>query len=349
MLAMLLLSLMLLGVATPGVAQGLPADAASRPLPQGASVGIIYKSSLGRPGKPEEFEKTEQAAGAVQQALLRYGYQVHSRAEVVQRLVASAAECPGGAQECEAADVLQTLQLDAVVLVALWPEGLTIEVTTAKATGTAKGPVGDDDGSRAAVILKEAFDDLALGREVTVRVDGFPSGAEVRLDREVIGVVGSAMPVTARRKPGRHVVVLSKEGFATTEKQFEVPRGAADPFVISVKMEPAGSVAVTPDLLQPHDDGNARWDYIVGGSATALGALLMIAPAIAAMNDGECNGSPDERRCDSRYRFDWAEGLQLAAGLISLSAGIYVIVDTPIRASMTTDGDSAYVQLQTSF
>ena len=323
-----------------------------RPLPLSRPVGIVYPSEVGRTTSNtlQDDDVTVAAIAEVEQTIRQLGYQVISRADVIKQLIDAGTNCSSGVQNCAPADVLRTLKLGAVVLVAIWwdrkPADITIEVTTADATGLAKGQLDGDVGHLVPDLVTRALRDLKNGRAVDVVIHSVPLGAEVRLDGELIG----SAPASAKARPGEHEAILSYPDYVTTSRHFEVPRGAEEPWRVDVTMErtPASAAHAQAVPLPPPTDPTPAWDYVLGGALGVAGAALVVSPILTVAQAGDCKALARNRDCE-RVSFGWQAGLQLAGGLLALSGAAVLFATTPIRASLSTDGESLHAQLHASF
>ncbi|HEX7479098.1 MAG TPA: PEGA domain-containing protein, partial [Polyangiales bacterium] len=268
---------------------------------------------------------------------------------VIQKLVDSGINCPSGVQNCDAKDVLNALDLGAVVLVAIWwsrtPADITIEITSADAVGTAKGKLDADVNERVPGLVAGALQDLKNGKAVQLQINTLPVGAEVRLDGELLGT----SPVKGRAVPGAHEIVASYPDYVTTSQHLELPRGADGPVPVHIALERAtsSSARVTTAPLAQRE-ATPSWDYALGGTLGGVGALLVVTPVLTAVRSGDCFDGPNNVACQ-RVHFGARAGLQLVGGVLALAGATWLIVKTPIRASLSTDGDSAYAQLKASF
>lgn len=339
--------LLLLGFGSPAAGQ-----LSERPLPSTRPVGIVYPSALSRTtaNTREDDALADKAVAAVEQTLRALGYQVLGRADVVQKLVEADVECPTGVFNCPSAEVLRALDLGAVVLVAIWwdrrPADVTIEVTTADATGIAKGKLDGDASKTVPELVTRALKDLANGKAVEVRINAVPIGAEVRLDGELLG----AAPVTAKTQPGPHEVMLSYPDYVTTSRQFDVPRGAEGPVPIDITLERTReSAARAPAVpLPPPTRPSPGWDYALGAILAGAAVTLAVNPVRTLASDGECDDSPHGGSC-TPVGFDARSGLQLAGSALALTAAVYTFVTLPISSSVTASEDSIHVQISSSF
>jgi hypothetical protein len=327
------------------------AQIATRPLPPTRPVGIIFQSEVGKTtGNSREDDRLTQAAiTAVEQSLRQLGYTVIPRAEVIQKLIDSGINCPSGVQNCEPRDVLSALDLGGVVLVAIWwnrtPADITIEVTSADAVGTAKGKLAADVNEHVPALVASALQDLKNGKAVELQINTLPLGAEVRLDGQLLGTA----PVTGRAIPGAHEIIVSYPDYVTTSQHLDVPRGADDPLPVHIALErTTGSKARTERVPLVDPNPAPVWDYALGGGLGVLGAVLAVTPLLTLARGGDCADGTNNVACQ-RVHFGTRAGLQLAGSVLALAGATYLFVATPIRASLSTDGESAYAQLSASF
>lgn len=328
----------------------MSAQLSARPLSADRPIGIVFQSEIGRTtgNTRKQDELTQAAIGEVEQTLRRLGYRVIPRAEVVQKLIDSGINCRAGVMACEPTEVLNTLQLGAVALVAIWwdrtPADITIEFTTADSVGSAKGALDGDVAKHVPALVTAALQDVQSGKAVMVQINALPIGAEVRLDGELLGNA----PVSAKARPGSHEVILSYPAYVTTSQHFEVPRGAEEPFPVHVSMERAGeSGARTADIDSPSPHATRAWDDLLGTGLAVVGVALVITPLVTLARSGDCSDS-NSSSCQ-QVHFGWRSGLQLAGGVLALSGAVVVFATTPIRASLSTNGEIVHVQLHGSF
>jgi hypothetical protein len=337
----------LLGYGAPVAAQG-----SDRPLPSTRPIGIVYPSEIGRTttNTQQDDDLAMKAIAEVEQTLRRLGYQVVSRAEVVQKLIDAGVNCAAGVQNCPASEVLKSLDLGAVVLVAIWwdrrPADITIEVTTADATGIAKAKLQGDAGSQVPELVNSALKDLKNGKAVEVGIYSVPIGAEVKLDGDLVGTA----PVNAKARPGPHEVIVSYPDYVTTSQHFEVPRGGEAPLRVDVTLErTTASAARAADVpLPPPTRVTPAWDYVLGGALAVAGVGLVISPIATLARDGDCKDGADATGCE-QVDFGWRSGLLLAGGVLALTGSVVLFATTPIRACLSTDGEAVHAQLRGSF
>ena len=339
--------LLMLGLGSPAAAQ-----LSQRPLPSTRPIGIVYPSEVGRTttNTLQDDDLAMKAIAEVEQTLRQLGYQVISRSEVIQKLVDAGVNCPAGVHNCPSADVLRTLDLGAVVLLAIWwnrrPADITVEVTTADATGIAKGKLDTDVSRQVPGLVTSALQDLPNGRAVEVGIFSVPVGAEVRFDGELLGTA----PVNAKARPGPHEVIVSYPEYVTTSRHFEVPRGADAPVRVDVTLErTTASAARAPAVPQPPPmQATPAWDYALGGALGVAGAVLVVSPIMTIAGSGDCDDRASNDGCE-RVHFGWRSGLLMAGGVLALSGSVLLFATTPIRASLSTDGETVHAQLHGSF
>lgn len=337
----------LFGVGAPAAAQ-----LSERPLPSTRPIGIVYPSEVGRTttNTLQDDDLAMKVIAEVEQTLRRLGYQVMSRAEVIQKLVDAGESCPSGVYNCPTSDVLRSLDLGAVVLIAIWwerrPPDITIEVTTPDATGIAKAKLDGDPSRQVPELVNSALKDLKNGKAVEVGIYSVPIGAEVRLDGELLGTA----PVSAKARPGPHEVIMSYPEYVTTSRHFDVPRGAEGPMRVDVTLErTTASAARAADVpLPPPTRATPAWDYALGGALALSGAALIISPIMTIARNGECEDGANVDGCE-RVDFGWRSGLLMAGGVLALSGSVLLFATTPIRASLSTDGETVHAQLHGSF
>lgn len=69
--------------------------------------------------------------------------------------------------------------------------------------------------------LKQLQDGLEVVIQTKVRIESTPSGAEVYIDAEAAGKVGTT-PVDLTIEPGKHLVILKAEGYFTTTESLQI-------------------------------------------------------------------------------------------------------------------------------
>jgi hypothetical protein len=335
-------------------ARSAAAQMAERPMPAVRPVGIIYPSAMGSMtgNSLKQDQLTEAAIAEVEQSLRQLGYQVLPRSDVVLKLNDSGIQCPSGVYNCAPIDVLKTLNLGAVVLVAIWwnrsPADITIEVTTPDAVGSAKGTLKEDVRRTVPALVTSALQDLQNGKAVELQIKSLPIGAEVRLDGELIGTA----PLSAKARPGPHEVVLRYPEYVTTSHHFEVARAARSPLLVDVAMERAGATAARRATMNdPSRDSNSKlptWDYLLGAALGIAGVAVLVAPIDTLSRDSDCGAMTNKVGCE-RVHFGARSGLQVAGGVLALSGAVVLFVATPIRASLSTNGEGLHAQINGSF
>jgi hypothetical protein len=335
-----------------GFGASAAAQASDRPLPSTRPIGIVYPSEIGRTttNTQQDDDLAMKAIAEVEQTLRRLGYQVVTRAEVVQKLIDAGVNCAAGVQNCPASEVLKSLDLGAVVLVAIWwdrrPADITIEVTTADATGIAKAKLEADVSRQIPELVNSALKDLNNGKAIDVGIYSVPIGAEVKLDGDLVGTA----PVNAKARPGPHEVIVSYPDYVTTSRHFEVPRGGEAPLRVDVTLErTSASAARAADVpLPPPTRATPAWDYALGGVLAAGGVVLLISPIMTLARDGDCKNGGNADGCE-RVDFGWRSGLLMAGGALALTGSVLLFATTPIRASLSTDGETVHAQIRGSF
>jgi hypothetical protein len=283
-----------------------------------------------------------------EQTLRRLGYNVMNRAEVVTGLIESDVNCQDGVHNCSPTEVMRALDLGGVVLVALWwdrsPTDIAIEVTSASAVGSAKGRLDGPIAARVSGLVSAALEDLRGGRAALVRINTLPVGAQVRVDGELVG----RSPVTAELRPGPHEALLTYPDYVTTAHHFDVPRGG-EPMAVHVALERSSQEVANASSasLQGSSEPTAAWDYAAAGVLGVAGAVLLVSPLITLAQDGECDGA-NNLSCD-RIQFGSRATWQLVGGIASLGVGAFMIAATPIRASLTADGESIHASVHGQF
>ena len=195
-------------------------------------------------------------------------------------------------------------------------------------------------------LVNSALKDLKNGKAVEVGIYTVPIGAEVKFDGELLGTA----PVNAKARPGPHEVMLSYPDYVTTSRHFEVPRGAEGPLRVDVTLErttaSAASAANVP--LPPPTRATPAWDYALGGALALAGVTLVISPLMTIVRDGDCKDGANADGCE-RIDFGWRSGLLMTGGVLALSGSVLLFATTPIRASLSTDGETVHAQLHGSF
>ena len=136
----------------------------------------------------------------------------------------------------------------------------------------------------------------------------------------------------------------------TTSRHFDVPRGAEGPLRVDVTLErtTASAARAAEVPLPPPTRATPAWDYALGGVLALAGATLVISPIMTIAEDGECKDGANINGCQ-RVDFTWRSGLLMAGGVLALSGSVLLFATTPIRASLSTDGETVHAQLHGSF
>ena len=172
--------------------------------------------------------------------------------------------------------------------------------------------------STAAATLRTKLDALAKGPS-TLSVVSDPTGAEVRIDGEVVGQTPLDRPVV----PGKRVLRVSKEGYIAIEREVTFVEGVQE----SVSFE----LDKVPSRLPPRPWG---WVSLGVGIASIGGAV-----AFAVLRDrpyelgGACDG--DNRDADGDCRRVWNTefhvlGFALAGGALT-TLGVAILLNSKSR------------------
>jgi hypothetical protein len=129
--------------------------------------------------------------------------------------------------------------------------------------------------------------------QVTVSVDG--AGASVTVDGEAAGVTPLAAPVSL--DPGKHTVVVRKEGYVTVERPISVAAGESTTLTIGLLAQgsPQGSgkapaatgVAAEPSPAPQEGAGGLGWRVLtLGGAGLAgVGVVVGTITGVVALSD----------------------------------------------------------------
>jgi PEGA domain len=336
------------------------------PLPSGARFAMLpTQSALPQAAAGSEAQRAE-ALQAVTTALRKRGYQVMSEAQVQAALSERLPDGCSDVATCDPKLALHALRVDAVVSLAVWQRKdgaaeLVVFVQRHANYGQAERALAAADLADVATdTLATALGDTLVRHEVTVRIESDPPGASVHIDQSPAG----RSPVTLELAPGNHLVIIETPGYVTDAHYLDVPRGAAEPFVHTVKLgQPLTASASHEDApltaaskggsLQSETDANSGSDtanYIVAAALGALAVTLLANAVYAADRDGECTGRLDVNGlCSARGTLEaafWASlGVGAAAGL---GAGA-VLVFMPLSSSEHKAPTGAALQLRTHF
>jgi PEGA domain len=302
------------------------------PLPAGARLAVLPSTNELPSAAGAASLQREEAVQAVTTALRKRGYQVMPEGQTDAAL---AARLPDGCRDavtCDPKLALQALGVDAVVSVALWQRKqgdaqLVVYVQRTRNYGQAELAITSASlADVAGDAVAQALDDTLERHELTVRIESEPPGASVHVDQ----VSAGRTPVTLELTPGSHLVIVETPGFITDAHYLEVPRGASEPFVHTVKLARAiGATEDHPDAplaAAPIDDapgpsrGSDAANYVLAGVLGAVALPLLVNAAYALAEEGECTGRRDPAsRCSARATLGagfWASlGVGLAAGL----------------------------------
>jgi hypothetical protein len=156
----------------------------------------------------------------------------------------------------------------------------------------------------------------ALPRFVgTVAVAADPAGATVVVDGEAVG----ATPLVSSLwlDPGKHTVVVSKEGFESVERPISVSAGTSTTVSIALLAQAKAGTAsgATPTLLPqpvpPIATGGARWSPLVYAGFGLAGAGLIagsVTGAIAIGKASSLGGSCENKACPPSASSDLSTG-----------------------------------------
>lgn len=180
----------------------------------------------------------------------------------------------------------------------------------------------------AAATLRTKLDALAKGPS-SLSITSEPSGAEVLLDGEIIGVTPLERPVV----PGKAVVRVSKEGFIGIEREVDLVEGVAE--TLSFELEKV------PSRLPSRPWG---WVSLGAGVAALAGATTF---AVLGASErpyklgGKCAKPPGQKangpledaegNCQFIWNTEWhALGLGLAGGAL-VTLGVAVLLNSRAR------------------
>lgn len=172
----------------------------------------------------------------------------------------------------------------------------------------------------AAATLRTKLDALAKGPS-TLMITSEPTGAEVLLDGEIIGVT----PLERSVIPGKAVVRVSKEGFIAIEREVTLVEGVAE--------------SVTFDLEKvPSRLPSRPWGWVsLGVGIAALGAAATFAVLGATEREYKLGGDTNEGcyrnedmdgDCKYVWNTEWhALGLGIAGGALT-TLGVAVLLNS---------------------
>ena len=100
--------------------------------------------------------------------------------------------------------------------------------------------------------------------------------------------------------------------------------------------------------LPPPTRATPAWDYALGGALALAGTVLVISPIMTLARDGDCKDGATAEGC-ARIDFGWRSGLLMTGGVLALSGSAVLFATTPIRGSLSTDGEIVHAQLHGTF
>ena len=325
-------------------------------LPPGSRVGILVPAGTGiSPGQTHSTsnpELVETAMKALQEVLIGLRYEVLSPMEVLTGLIDANTQCGRDVHYCEPSQVLQALELDATIRLSVWtdeqPGVIRVSLTLPRATGQAEDQIIGDPTKLVPPLVSTALQDAASGQAVRVDIRALQGPAQVRVEGQVIGTT----PLSHNFTVGTHSVTLEAPGFVTTSRRIEVSRGMETPVLVTFDLkrapdaEPASEAMLIPFASEDPSDGEASsMNFVVGTASIALGVPLGVVSTIALAEDGQCRDDLGlDAACD-RTNAEFPQVGMLIGGVLLTAVGIYFLVDAPIGASMSTDGDSVHVQI----
>lgn len=119
----------------------------------------------------------------------------------------------------------------------------------------------------------------------------------------------------------------------------------------------ANAVAVTTASSAPRSDDPVRtevhWsNYLAGGGLVAIGAAVMVGPAISMAREGQCvDGGvapPPPASCEG-YVFDGTQKALLGVGAVAAAAGLVVLAWRPIRLGVEAGAQRTMLRVSGAF
>lgn len=161
----------------------------------------------------------------------------------------------------------------------------------------------------------------------TLRVEVSSPGAAILIDGQEVGL--SPMDVPQRLEPGRHVVVVRREGYLTATETVTVRAGQRVTRKISLR-KPSSKVVVYRERRKPRKGWGVFWTGV--GVTAALAVTLAVTGGITlyeqAVLDDESRSV--ERRllaADRGQTYQWVnDGLLIAAGATALFTTVWGLV-----------------------
>jgi hypothetical protein len=165
------------------------------------------------------------------------------------------------------------------------------------------------------------------GQLGTLRVEVSSPGAAILIDGQEVGL--SPMDVPQRVEPGRHVVVVRREGYLTATETVTVRAGKRVTRQIRLR-KPSSKVVVYRERRKPRKGWGVFWTGV--GVTTALAVTLAVTGGITlheqAVLDDESRSV--ERRLLAAERgqtYQWVnDGLLIAAGATALFTTVWGLV-----------------------
>jgi hypothetical protein len=148
---------------------------------------------------------------------------------------------------------------------------------------------------------------------VAMAVD--PAGATIVVDGEAVGAAPLASPVWL--DPGKHTVVVSKDGFESVERPISVSAGTSTTVSIALLAQAKGETASGPasqpsaESAPPRGDGGKKWSPLVYGGFALAGAGLLagsVTGAIAIGKASSLGGSCQNKACPPSASDDLSTG-----------------------------------------
>ena len=180
----------------------------------------------------------------------------------------------------------------------------------------------------------------------TVEIDSDPEGAAVFVDNVPVGQT----PVVVHLEPGPHTLKMEKHGHQPHADSFDVEDGVNRrlAYVLpGVVTAPIRVESPPPSNANGEDDGRRR--FLVGGwTLIGLGAGSVVGGAALIELDGEpvrraCFGDAVDETGLCRWRHTTRTGGigMLSAGIVSVGAGVALLVIGHRRSKRAASGDTA--------
>jgi hypothetical protein len=178
--------------------------------------------------------------------------------------------------------------------------------------------------------------------KVSMQVESVPDGADVLLDEEKVGQT----PIALQVKPGKHTVVVRKQGYLDATRQVSALDQTIKLKVTLVLDPTAGAAVVPPPVAPPLEQPAAPPAAVeakapvdtsgftgVGWGLTVGGALMAGAGVWLVILDGEitCTDGRGRRECPNVYNTKGIGIPALGVGAAALGSGITLLIIDALR------------------